>query len=69
MSPMSGRKRKISEADSQDNFSGLISRTPTRKSREEEEDYEEDENEVNEEQTEMIFSRDEISIQTYDRLS
>ena len=25
MSPMTGRKRKISEADSQDNFSGLIS--------------------------------------------
>ena len=62
MSPMTGRKRKISEADSQDNFSGLISRTPIRKSREEEEEYEEDANQFNEEQTEMIFSRDEISV-------
>ena len=62
MSPMSGRKRNISEADSQDNFSGLILRTPTRKSREEEEEYEEDETEFNDEHTEMIFSRDEISV-------
>ena len=62
MSPISGRKRKISEAVSQDNFSGLISRTPTRKSREKEEDYEEDANEFNDEQTEMIFSRDKISV-------
>ena len=36
MSPISGRKRNISEADSQDNFSSLVSRTPQRKSREEE---------------------------------
>ena len=62
MSPMSGRKRKISEADSQDNLSGLISRTPTKKSLEEEEDYLEDETEFNDKQTEMIFSRDEISV-------
>ena len=47
--------------DSQDNFSSLASRTPQRKSREEEVDYDEEENE-NDEQTEMIFSRKEISV-------
>jgi len=36
MSPISGRKRNISEADSQDNFSGLVLRTPQRNSREDE---------------------------------
>ena len=36
MSPIPGRKRNISEADSQDNFIGLISQTPQRKSREDE---------------------------------
>ena len=61
MSPISGRKRNISKADSQDNFSSLVSRTPQRKSREEEVDYDKKENE-NDEQTEMIFSRKEISV-------
>ena len=42
MSPISGRKRNISEADSQDNFSGLILRTPQRKTREDEVDFEEE---------------------------
>ena len=46
MSPISGRKRNISKADSQDNFSSLVSRTPQRKSREEEVDYDEEENEM-----------------------
>ena len=44
MSPISGRKRKLSEADSQDNLSGLVSRTLQRKSREDEVEYEEEEN-------------------------
>ena len=61
MSPISGRKRNISNADSQDNFSSLVSRTPQRKSREEEVDYDEEENE-NDEQTETIFSRKGISV-------
>ena len=62
MSPMSGRKRKISEADSHDNFSGIVSRTPHRKLREDEVDYDEEENKMIDEQTEMIFSREEISM-------
>ena len=61
MSPISGRKRNISEADSQDNFSGLVLRTPQRNSREDEVDYDEDENEIANETNEIIFSRDEIS--------
>ena len=56
MSPISGRKRNISEADSQDNFSGLVLRTPQRNSREDEVDYEEEENEFSNEPTKMIFS-------------
>ena len=61
MSPISGRKRNISEADSQDNFSGLVLRTPQRNSREDEVDYDEDESEIANETNEIIFSRDEIS--------
>jgi hypothetical protein len=61
MSPISGRKRNISEADSQDNFNGFGLRTPQRKSREDEVDYKEDDNEIYE-PTEMIFSREEISV-------
>ena len=61
MSPISGRKRNISEADSQDNFSGLVLRTPQRNSREDEVDYDEDESEIANETNEVIFSRDEIS--------
>ena len=45
---ISGRKRNISKADSQDNFSSLVSRTPQRKSREEKVDYDEEENENDE---------------------
>ena len=59
MPPISGRKRKISEENYQDNFSGFALRTPNRKSQEDEVDYEEEENEFNGEQTEMIFSREE----------
>jgi hypothetical protein len=62
MSPISGRKRNISAAYSQDNFSGLIMRTPQRKLREDEVDYEEEENEFSNEPTETIFSREEISV-------
>ena len=62
MSLISSRKRNISEADSQDNFSGLIMRTPQKKMREDEVDYEEEENEFSNEPTEMIFSREEISV-------
>ena len=58
MSPISGRKRNISKADSQDNFSGLNSRSPERKLREDEVDYEEEESEFTNEPTEMIFSRE-----------
>ena len=61
MSPISGRTRNTSEADSQDNFSCLISRTPQRKLREDEVNYEEDEREFANEPKEMIFSREEIS--------
>jgi hypothetical protein len=61
MSPISGRKRNISEVDSQDKFSGLVLRTPQRKSREDKVDYDEEKNEHGE-QTEMIFSREEISV-------
>jgi hypothetical protein len=62
MSPISGRKRNIPEADYQDNFSGLISRTPQRKLLEDEVDYEEKENEFSNEPTGMIFSREKISV-------
>ena len=62
MSPISGRKCKISEADSQDNFSGLVSRTPNRKSGEDEVDYVEEEDEINDEHSEVIFPREEISV-------
>ena len=62
MSPISGRKRNIFEADSQDNFSGLISRTPQKQLRLNEVIYEEKENEFSNEPTEMIFSREEISV-------
>ena len=55
VSPISGRKRIFFEEVSQDNFSGLVSRTPQRKKREDEVDYEEEENELNDEPTEMIF--------------
>jgi hypothetical protein len=55
MSPISGRKRNISEADSQDNFSGLVLRTPQRNSREDEVDYDEDESEIANETNEIIF--------------
>ena len=61
MPPISGRKRNISEADSQDNFSGLVLRTPQRNSREDEVDHDEDESEIANETNEIIFSRDEIS--------
>jgi hypothetical protein len=64
-SPISGRKRNISETDSQDNFSGLVRRTPQRKSRDDDVDYEEDESEFGKEPTELIFSREEISIQIF----
>ena len=62
MSPISSRKRNSSKADSQDNFSGLILRTPQRKLQEDEVDYEEEENEFSNKPTEMIFSREEISV-------
>ena len=61
MSPISGRKRNISEADSQENFNGLVFRTPQRNSQEDEVDYEEDESEFTNETKEMIFSREEIT--------
>ena len=60
-SPISGKKRNFSEADTHDNFSGLAIRVPTRMSNYSDMETEEEEDSTNE-QAEMIYSRDEISV-------
>ena len=60
-SPISGKKRNFSEADTQDNFSGLAIRTPTKMSNHYDMETEEEEDLANE-QAELIYSRDEISV-------
>ena len=60
-SPISGKKRNFSEADTQDNFSGLAIRTPTKMSNYYDMETEEEEDSTNE-QAELIYSRDEISV-------
>ena len=60
-SPISGKKMNFSEADTQDNFSGLAIRTPTKMSNYYDMVTEEEEDLTNE-QAELIYSRDEISV-------
>ena len=60
-SPISGKKRNFSKADTQGNFSGLAIRTPTKMSNYYDMDKEEEEDFTNE-QAELIYSRDEISV-------
>ena len=61
ISPISGKKRNLSEADTQDNFSGLAIRTPTKMSNHYDMENEEAEDFTNE-QAELIYSRGEISV-------
>ena len=59
--PIFCKKRNFSEADTQDNFSGLAIRTPTKMSNHYDMGNEEDEDVTNE-QADLIYSRDEISV-------
>jgi hypothetical protein len=59
-SPISGKKRNISKADTQDNFSCLTNRAPHRMSNYNDMKIEEEENFTNE-PAEMIYYREEIS--------
>ena len=59
-SPISGKKRNFSEADSQDNFSCLAFRTPSKMSNDIDMENEEEDESPNG-PAEMIYSREEIS--------